>query len=708
MEDTEFRAATKEELEEIFDIFSPPKDEKAATNTTSRFLARVILRLLQSDYVCSRYAEQLSNAVHEIALPIDIEACHPEGGQEALAGGRLKPLAKNPAFAVFRKNLIEVLSPFGAMTTQELLPASYLAIAEAFGLSGAEAACYCVAVICEKSHCLDSLMDIVLGGCGFPEVLSMVADASVADINLMLKSGRLYSSGLVRRKGSDTFCEYMAATDVGKSILSHDLYTADDVRDYVMQTVQKSDLDASNFGFMSDDLNSMTALLAGAHVAGAKGVNILLYGSPGTGKSEFAKLLVHEAGLDGRMIGEFRDAFETFGPTARLDHLQMVQRVAARSSKDVLIFDEAEDLFLSGGFSGKKTEMSKLMLNRLFEQNSKPVIWIVNDLDALPKPITRRMTACVRFKRPPRDVRLKIAADICRDSGLKVPRKALSRLDDAVALNPGLLSNAVIQVKLACRGHAALETAYKKLWEAHNAQTFPKTSPDRFEDFDPRLCNTDRDLGDLTKSLKKINSRALTFCLHGVPGTGKSLFAKWLCRELDIRPLERRASDLISPYVGMTERNIRTAFEEAKDKGTALIIDEADTFLSDRNRAERNYEVSMVNELLRALEDHPLPVFCSTNLIDNIDRAAIRRFTFKIAFKPLTPGQIDLAYMHFFDMDAPDNIRHLDNLTASDFATVERRRKLLNIPKTDPSAIATEILDEVRSKGPLTAKIGFR
>lgn len=700
--------ATNDEISDIFDLLMSSDQEQNATQSASLLLARFFLRLLQSNFINQQVANCLYGAVTEVSLPIDVEDCLPERCKDALQQKKNSSLLTQPAFIEFRQNLITVLLPHVDAPAEALLPNNYRTIAEAFGLSLGETACLFFVTLCDRTHIFDRMVDLLLERIGIAALLGLIADESEAEMATTLKSGRLYTCGLVRRKGAGTFSECLLITEIGKVVLSHNFQTSEDLRDFIMQSIQRSKLAASNFIHVLDYLDTGKALLGGTHAAQKHGVNILLYGSPGTGKTEFAKVLVQEAGLDARMIGEFRNEFETFDSAARLDHFLMVQRVTTPTSKDVMIFDEAEDLFLNGGFSQKRTEMSKLMLNRLFEQNQKPVIWIVNDLSSVPQPITRRMTACFGFERPPQKMRLQIAADICRGQNLKVPRKALKQLDDTVPLNPGLVVNAAKQVKLTGFAPKSLAKAYIQLWEAYHEKRFPKTDYNQIIEFELHLCNTDRDLSIVRTMLMASDHQAFAFCLHGAPGTGKSLFAKWLCRQLDVRPIEHRASDLISPYVGRTEANIRAAFENAKDKGAALIIDEADTFLFDRAEAVRTFEVSMVNEILRALEDHPLPVFCTTNRMDELDLAAIRRFTFKIGFKPLTSEQINLAYRQFFELEAPEDILRIENLTPSDFATVDRRCKLLNIPKSDAAAIAAEVLDEARSKGPLSPKIGFR
>ena len=86
-----------------------------------------------------------------------------------------------------------------------------------------------------------------------------------------------------------------------------------------------------------------------------------------------------------------------------------------------------------------------------------------------------------------------------------------------------------------------------------------------------------------------------------------------------------------------TEQNIAAAFREASEDGLLLVFDEADSFLHSRARARLSWEVSTVNEMLTAMEHHPLPFICTTNLMEQFDEAAFRRFTFKIRLDFLGP-----------------------------------------------------------------------
>ena len=115
-------------------------------------------------------------------------------------------------------------------------------------------------------------------------------------------------------------------------------------------------------------------------------------------------------------------------------------------------------------------------------------------------------------------------------------------------------------------------------------------------------------------------------CCYGPPGTGKTAWAAWLAEELDMPLLLCKGSDLLDPYVGGTERNIAQAFEQAKSDNAVLVLDEVDTFLFSREGADRSWERSQVNEMLTQIERFEGLMVVSTNLMNVLDPAALRRF----------------------------------------------------------------------------------
>ena len=151
------------------------------------------------------------------------------------------------------------------------------------------------------------------------------------------------------------------------------------------------------------------------------------------------------------------------------------------------------------------------------------------------------------------------------------------------------------------------------------------------------LLNADCDLARLQEGLGRVGEGRL--CLYGPPGTGKTAFGRHLAQALDRPLLVKRASDILSPYVGMAERNIAQMFREARADGAVLLLDEADSLLRDRQGAQRSWEVTQVNEMLTQMEEFRGIFIASTNLMNSLDAAAMRRFDACIRLGYLAPAQ---------------------------------------------------------------------
>ena len=147
----------------------------------------------------------------------------------------------------------------------------------------------------------------------------------------------------------------------------------------------------------------------------------------------------------------------------------------------------------------------------------------------------------------------------------------------------------------------------------------------------------------------------------------------------------RRASDLVSKFVGETEQQMAAMFREAEAEKAVLLLDEADSFLQDRRGAQRTYEVTEVNEMLQGMERFNGIFVCTTNLMDSIDQAALRRFTFKIRFKPLTREQRERMFVvealagdtAALTPDCAQRLAKLEQLCPGDFAAVKRQVEIL-------------------------------
>ena len=160
-------------------------------------------------------------------------------------------------------------------------------------------------------------------------------------------------------------------------------------------------------------------------------------------------------------------------------------------------------------------------------------------------------------------------------------------------------------------------------------------------------CSTSSPASRCRASSRRCKARGHgTLCFYGAPGTGKTALAEHIATSLDRPLLIKQASDLMSKFVGETEQNMAAHVPaRPRPRRRVLLLDEADSFLQDRRGAQRTYEVTEVNEMLQGMERFAGIFVCTTNLMDRIDQAALRRFTFKIRFKPLTAVQREKMFV---------------------------------------------------------------
>jgi SpoVK/Ycf46/Vps4 family AAA+-type ATPase len=192
-----------------------------------------------------------------------------------------------------------------------------------------------------------------------------------------------------------------------------------------------------------------------------------------------------------------------------------------------------------------------------------------------------------------------------------------------------------------------------------------------------------------------------SLCFYGPPGTGKTALGEHIAQALGKTLLVKQASDLMRKYVGETEQQMAAMFREAESEKAVLLLDEADSFLQDRRGAQRTYEVTEVNEMLQGMELYKGIFICTTNLLDRLDQAALRRFTFKIRFKPLSGEQRETMFrveaLGGDDASFTSVIRHrlglMEQLCPGDFAAVKRQALIL-----DTQLTALEFLEQLEAE----------
>ena len=467
---------------------------------------------------------------------------------------------------------------------------------------------------------------------------------------------------------------------------------------------EKSILTLNDFSHIKDKQEKVLKILKSAVKTKAKGVNILLHGHVGTGKSEFSRLIANVSNVPLYAVKTEDSYGEEAKRTERLADLYAKQQILSRIGNACILFDEAEDV-LNRGFGSDGTA-SKGYLNKLIETTPVPVIWTTNNIYDVDPAFLRRMTYCIEFEKLSEDSRLNIWNRVLKKNELNVSKEKVEELNKNYDIPPALINNAVKTTKMINGSVDDFEELIENVAKVVDKKKVVKQEPKkRMGNYNVDLINANMDINALTEKIKSSNKLNFSMCLYGEPGTSKSSYARYLAEQLGIEVLLKRASDLISPYVGETEQNIAAAFSEARSKKAMLIFDEADTFLQDRNNAVRNWEVAQVNEMLTQMEAAEYPFICTTNLLDTLDEASLRRFTFKIRFDFLTQKQTNIAMDYFFGIK--NSNLQLKGLTSGDFATVKKKVDFLGT--TDIDEITKMLSEEVKVKksSELKNTIGF-
>jgi AAA+ superfamily predicted ATPase len=534
----------------------------------------------------------------------------------------------------------------------DILTQNIRKIASRIGLSVAESNVLHFAVLMYESNLISYLCDGCRGDVTGDTIrfLAGVCGESPRELAQALSTrGKLHMLGLLQVDPSmGVRAPIRARLDLmseGLSMFTSSQFAPDELVERTSYPVGPTELELSDFPHLGDELQLAVRLLASALQEKIAGINILLWGKPGTGKSVCARLLSRAVSSCAREICHANREGEPMSGHDRLAALHMTTQMLSHQDDLLVVVDEMDEIAGSPHMGRLKSSVGKARLNECMETVPVPVIWVSNDARHFDPAILRRFTMVIGFSEIPAEVRKQIIKRRLAPFGVCDTKiEELARLED---LSPAAIGNVakVLSVTTIDGDQSndenvdLLVNGQLIVLSGQNRRSARKTAGhERSEiDYDVSYLNADVDLGRLVDRIKQLGEARL--CLFGPPGTGKTAFGKEVARQLDKELLVRRASDLLGAYVGDTEKAIAAMFEQAERDGSVLLIDEAESFLFDRAGANHRWEVSHVNEFLTRMEDFSGVMICSTNLANRLDGASGRRFDLQIEFRPLAIHQ---------------------------------------------------------------------
>ncbi len=551
-----------------------------------------------------------------------------------------------------------------------------------------------------------------------PEAYAAIGELAGVPANEVgdaLRAGsRLERIGLVENLISEhsitDLADLMKVSDKLPPVLMREYRDSNELMAVFTRPASGTTLTTSDFSFIADDVRVLTLLLKAAVATKARGVNVLMYGPPGTGKTELAKVIAQAAGLQLFEV-EYADRDgNSLSGRDRYRSLQIAQVFLQGAPQAALLFDEVEDVFppigidahsllarqeqqvLGGSASGASVN-GKAWVNQILENNAVPTLWVTNRIEQIDPAFRRRFAYHLELNSPPPGAREQLVRRAL--GAVEIGDAFVARLSERKDLTPAQIQTAVRFAGLAGLGDGAppaagaVETLIERQLKNADAALGNKAVNAAFR---PQVTTWDMDMlnvesrFELPRIVQALKDRGHgSLCCYGAPGTGKTALAEHIAHTLAKPLVIKQASDLMSKYVGDTEQNMAAMFKQAEAESAVLLLDEADSFLQDRRGAQRSYEVTEVNEMLQGMERFRGVFVCTTNLFDRIDQAALRRFTFKIQFKPLKAEQRERMFVTEvlggeagrLSSDARGRLGRLDRLCPGDFAAVKRQIDIL-------------------------------
>ena len=660
------------------------------------------------------------------------------------------------------KDLISLLSVTGDWLTHALKKQSTLveknidALAGLLQLNKAERALLLYGTLARYQRDLRSIL-VEFKVNNAPEAYAAIAEVAgvkAAEVGEALRAGsRLERIGMVENLISEhnitDLADLMKVSEKLPPVLMREYRDEAELMAVFTRPSSKSQLTVADFSYVKDDTDVLCRLIGNAVARKEAGVNILLYGPPGTGKTELAKVVAQAANLELYEV-EYADRDgNSLSGRDRYRSLQIAQVFLKGSEQAALLFDEVEDVFppISSEAAqllaraeqvaapGTSSVNGKAWVNQILESNTVPTIWVTNRIEQIDPAFRRRFAYHLELKSPPPGAREGVVRKTLE--GVAVSDAFVAKLTSRKGLTPAQIRTAVrfaglaaetvepvalapnlapnLRPSLTPTDQSVGEKAPVKLSsfetlierQLKNADLALGTRPEvpaarrMVTSYDLSMLNTESryEVPRIVEALKARGHGAL--CFYGAPGTGKTALGEHIATALEKPLIIKQASDLMSKFVGETEQQMAAMFREAEAEKAVLLLDEADSFLMDRRGAQRTYEVTEVNEMLQGMERYNGIFICTTNLLDRLDQAALRRFTFKIKFKPLTKEQREKMFVvealagdaSLITPEIRTQLALLDQLCPGDFAAVKRQAVILD---SEPGAV--EFLEQLQAE----------
>lgn len=178
----------------------------------------------------------------------------------------------------------------------------------------------------------------------------------------------------------------------------------------------------------------------------------------------------------------------------------------------------------------------------------------------------------------------------------------------------------------------------------------PKKQKDKLLEISAHLKQILRIHNDPKFELKNKNT-GITALFMGEKGTGKTMAAEVLANELNLDLYRIDLSEVVSKYIGETEKNLKRIFDAAEDGGAILLFDEADALFGKRSEVKDShdrYANIEINYLLQKMEAYHGLAILTTNIKSAMEKAFLRRIRYVVHFPFPDAAQREKIWSNIF------------------------------------------------------------
>lgn len=462
-------------------------------------------------------------------------------------------------------------------------------------------------------------------------------------------------------------------------------------------------LSMDDFTHLRLPVDAIVRYLERGRAAGRLGMNVLLHGRPGTGKTELSRLIADQLGVALRCVCATTEDGDPMSAEQRLQAWRLAQSLLSGST-DLLAFDEAQDIFPSTPFHAAPSSGRKAWMNRMLETNLTPVLWITNDVSSMDAAHLRRFDLILEVVSPGAAHRGRIARQAF--GGLPITVDHFERIA-ASDIPPATLMRAgeVLRLMHTDARMPALHDHLDAWMDEHlRAQGEPGLEPPRNDGL-PDDAEMEVALEPEGVALPLPGSTNLRVMVEGPAGSGHRQWISRWARQREQDVVRVAAADIVLGMISGDTGLIDRVTRAARRAHAMLVIDDVDLLSPHSDLLPPVLAEVLRHRLNGLLSRSDLCLVVSTTAPDRIDPLWRQQVDLHVRLRLLTTRRAEALLARMADaagcppaeagedvLRLPPDLRVLD----TDLHKVQRRHSILALRSR--AAWRAALLDATRHR----------